>query len=266
MSHWFDWTPGTSASFIATMKLFLVLIAIGQFAAAGLPRALGLGQGLEVRAVTGGIPPELPLGLFFLIIWNLIFMGYLVHALTAFQRKSFADDTVALPLAAAGALNIVWMLSAQFIGSLWLDLILLFPVMAAAWEASRRLDLLGGFDGTLPRLLICAVTGLLSGWITTAVSISIPDAIRELLGHHASDYVWRYLWLTFGCAALMAFAFTRWVSRSLWFFVGLGWGIAGIAANNLLRLDMPLLGYMAIFLGGLILYRRLVKGARGAAA
>lgn len=248
------------------MRYILVLIAVGQFAAAGIPNALGLGQGLDVRAETGGIPPELPLGLFFLIIWNLIFAGYLVHAVSAMRRESFVDDYLAQPLAAAGAFIILWILSAQFIGSLWMDLILLFPVMAAAWETSRRLDILGGFDGTGPRFLLCAVTGLLSGWITTATSISVPDAVREVLGHHASDYVWRYFWLTFASAAFFALAFTRWISRSLWFFVGLGWGIAGIAANNLTRLDMPLLGYMAIILGVLILYRRLVKGARGAVA
>jgi len=54
-------------------RYLLFLIAIGQFAAGGLPRALGLGQGLAARAESGGIPAELPLGLFFAIIWNVIF-------------------------------------------------------------------------------------------------------------------------------------------------------------------------------------------------
>lgn len=249
---------------IADMRLLLILIGIGQFAAAALPRIFELGQGLEVRPITGGIPPELPTGFFFLVIWNVIFSLYLVHAFRAARRQSFVDEHIALPLALAGISIIIWMLSAQFIGSLWADFFLLFPVMWAAWMASRRLDLMGGFDGTGARLLICALSGLLSGWITTAVTISIPDAIREMLGHHASDYVWVYIWITFACASILALIFTRFISKSLWFFVGLGWGIAGIAMNNLTRLEMPLLGYFSILFGCLLIARRLVKGAHGA--
>jgi len=180
------------------------------------------------------------------------------------RRGSYARDHIGGPLAAAGALNIVWMLSAQFIGSLWLDLILLFPVMAAAWTASRRLDEMDGYDGTNERLLLGAVTGLLSGWISVAVTISITDAARELLGHHASDYVWPYLWLTFGVGAAIAYAFARHISRSMWYFIGFGWGVAGIAANTIMRLDMPLLGYAAVGFGLFVLYARLTRGADGA--
>ena len=244
------------------MRFVLIFIAAGQFAAAGIPRAVGWGQGLETRAITGGIPPELPTGFFFLVIWNLIFFLYLIHAVLAARQYRFVDAALALPLASAGFLNIVWMLSAQGVGSLWLDLILLFPVMAAAWAASFKLHQIGGFDGTERRLLLCALTGLLSGWISTAVSISIPDAIREVLGHHATDYVWPYLWSTFAVASLIAISFARWISASLWYFVGLGWGIAGIATNNLGRLDMPLLGYASIVFGVLLIWWRLAKGAR----
>lgn len=247
-------------------RYLLLAIAIGQFLAAGVPQAMGWGQGLAARAETGGIPAELPLGLFFAIIWNIIFLLYLVNAALTAQRGTYARRQIGKPLLAAGALNIVWMLSAQFIASLWLDLFLLFPVMAAAWEASRRLDRIGGYDGTNERLLLCAVTGLLSGWISVAVTISIPDAARDLLGHHASDFVWPYLWLTFGVGAAIAYTFTRHISRSLWYFIAFGWGVAGIAVNTLTRLDMPLLGYAAIAFAILVLYARLTRGADGATA
>ena len=248
------------------MKFILILIALGQFVVAAVPRAAGWTEGVGARAMEAGIRPELPPGMFFAIIWNAIFLLYLVHAVTSARRSSYTDAELTLPLAGAGGMIIVWMLSAQFLMNIWIDLLLLFPVLWLAWFASRRVDVLGGFDGIGERLVLCALTGLLSGWITTAISISIPEAVAHAFGHGASDYVWRYLWLTLASASLLAFAFTRWISRSMWYFVGLGWGILGIAANNLQRLDMPLLGYIAIAAGAVILYRRIAKGARGAAA
>ena len=248
------------------MKYVLIIIAVAQFLVAILPRALGWTEGVGARAIETGIRPELPPGLFFVIIWNVIFVLFLANAIGAARREAFTDRQMTGPLIAAGGMLIVWMLAAQFLTNIWVDLILLFPVLALAWAASRRLDLLGGFDGTGERFVLCALTGLLSGWITTAVSISVPEALAHALGHGASDYVWRYMWLTLGCAGALAFVFTRWVSRSLWYFVGLGWGIAGIAVNNFIRLDLPLLGYVAIAAGVFILYRRLAKGARGATA
>jgi len=246
------------------MRILLILIAIGNFVAAAVPRAAGMVESVGARAMEGGIRPELPPGLFFAIIWNIIFLLYLLHAVTSMRRASYADQQLLRPLIGVGLTIILWMLVAQFLLNIWLDLVLLFPVLVLAWTCSYRIDRLDGFDGTGERLVLCAMTGLLSGWITTAVSISIPEAVAHVMGHGASDYVWRYLWLTLACAGLIAFAFTRWISRSLWFFVGLGWGIAGIAANNITRLDMPLLGYVAILAGIFIWYRRLSKGARGA--
>ena len=246
------------------MRILLIFIAIGNFVVAAVPRAAGLVESVGARAMAGGIRPELPPRLFFAIIWNIIFLLYLVHAVSSRQRASYTDQQLLRPLIAVGLSIILWMLTAQFVLNIWLDLVLLFPVLALAWTCSYRIDRLDGFDGTTERLVLCAMTGLLSGWITTAVSISIPEAAADVLGHGASDYVWRYLWLTLACAGVISFAFTRWISRSLWFFVGLGWGIAGIAANNLTRLDMPLLGSVAILAGIFIWYRRLAKGARGA--
>ena len=246
------------------MKLVLILIAISQFVVAAVPRALGWTEGVGARPLETGIRPELPPGLFFAIIWNVIFVLFLVHAIGAARRWSYTDQRLTPPLIAVGSMIIVWMLTAQFLKNIWIDLFLLFPVLALAWDASRRVDVLGGFNGTGERLVLCAFTGLLSGWIAAAISISIPEAVAHTLGQGPSDFVWRYLWLTLGCVSLLAFAFTRWISRSLWFFVGLGWGILGIAVNNLVRLDMPLLAYVTIAAGLLIIYRRLAKGARGA--
>ena len=266
LSHEFDWTGPLPAPFIPFMKLILVLIAISQFVVAIVPRALGWTEGVGARAMETGIRPELPPGLFFAIIWNVIFLLFLANAVGAARRWSYTDQNMAPVLIATGGMIVLWMLTAQFLQNIWLDLFLLFPVLGLAWAASRRVDILGGFNGTGERMVLCAVTGLLSGWITTAVSISIPEAAAYALGHGASDYVWRYLWLTLGCASLLAFVFTRWISRSVWYFVGLGWGLLGIAVNNLSRLDMPLLAYVTIAAGALIIYRRLEKGARGAAA
>lgn len=265
LSHGFDWTALATASFIDVMRTLLIFIAFGNFVVAAVPRAAGWVDSVGARAMAGGIRPELPPGLFFAIIWNIIFLLYLAHAVTSWRRGSFADQQILGRLVGVGGSIIVWMIAAQFVLNIWLDLVLLFPVLFLAWSCSYLLDQMGGFDGTGEKLVLCAFTGLLSGWITTAVSISIPEATAHVLDHGPSDYVWRYIWLTFICAGIFAFIFARWISRSLWYFVGLGWGIAGVATNNLVRLDFPLLGYFAVAAGGFIIYMRLVSGARGGA-
>ena len=242
--------------------LALSIVAIAQWTAPVLP-ILGLGRTVGAQATEGGIPPELPPGIFF-SIWSVIFTLYLIFALLALLRPTFLESNLGPPLLLAGAGNVLWMLAAQFIGNEWLNFILLIPILIFAWEAAYRLHRMGGWDGTLRRLLAGALTGLLSGWIVVAISISIPRLMRMLRGLDATDQVWVSLWFALVPAGVLAWLYATRVSRGLWFFAALGWGLAGIAVNNWARTGTHWLAIMTVCVGLYVLWRRLAYGARPA--
>lgn len=245
-------------------RIALIPVAILQFLVPVLP-AIGFGETLGMRAIAQGFPPELPLGVFF-SIWGVIFSGYLALAVVANLKPAHVDNRLAGPLVFAGLGNVTWMLSAQLLGLVWLDFLLLIPILLFAWEAAYRLDVIGGFDGTGRRLLACLVVGLLAGWLSVAISISLPDVARWLLGRDVTDMVWHSLWLALVPAGLLAWLFARKVSRSLWYFVALGWGLSGIVANNWLRTETHALAIAAFVVGWIVIGRRLRYGASGSAA
>ncbi|MDJ0921974.1 MAG: hypothetical protein QNI84_12675 [Henriciella sp.] len=247
---------------IRLVRLALLLIAIAQFAAPVLP-VLGIGENIGMRAVADGLPPELPPGVFF-AIWGPIFLAYLTFALLANIRPTATSDHLAAPLAVAGLGNVIWMISAQSLAQPWLDFVLLLPILAAAWVAAYRLDLAGGFDGTLHRLLACGLVGLLAGWLSVAVSISVPDVTRWALGRDVTDRVWQSLWLTLIPAGLLASAFASRISTNLWYFVALGWGLIGVIVNNWQRTELHGLAIAATVIGVWIVLRRMRYGATGA--
>jgi hypothetical protein len=244
-----------------TNRLFLLLAALGQFAAPLLPLA-GIGETIGARAVAEGIPPELPTGIFF-SIWSLIFIGYLLIAILHLRAPDHATRQIAGPLALAGFGNVLWMVSAQSIGSVWMDFLLLLPIGFFAWEAAYRLDRTQTYDGSGRSILYGLTTGLLAGWLTVAVSISVPDVGRLLLGREPTDAVWQSLWMALIPATVLAIVFANYVSRSGWYFVALGWGILGIVVNNWTRLGTHALAIAAAIVGAYILFRRIRFGARG---
>jgi hypothetical protein len=246
---------------MSVFRIALIPIAMTQFLAPLLP-IMGFGQSIGDRATAEDIPPELPLGLFF-SIWGVIFTGYLTIAVLANLRPKYRFDHLAGPLALAGLGNVIWMISAQSLGFAWLDCLLLFPILFFAWEGAYRLDRMGGFDGTGQRLLLCLTIGLLAGWLSVAVSISLPEAVRELLDRGATDRPWQSLWIALGSALVLTMIFAHYVSKNLWFFVAAGWGISGIVANNWLRTETHLLGIAASLVGLLIVAQRLKMGIDG---
>ena len=193
-------------------KLLLLLAALAQFVAPALP-AFGIGESIGSRAVAAGIPPELPPGFFF-AIWSVIFLGFLVTAILHFRAPDHATGQIAMPLALAGFGNVLWMVSAQSIGSVWLDFILLVPILYFSWLAAQRLDQTGAYDGTGRSILYGLTVGLLAGWLTVAVSISVPDVGRALLDRGTSDNVWQSLWMTLIPAVALAYVFAIHISRS----------------------------------------------------
>lgn len=243
-----------------SQSLLLLVVAILQWLTPLLP-FIGIGQTVGEQATRSGIPPELPPGVFF-SIWSVIFTLYLVFALLAAFKPSYLTEKLGPDLVLAGSGNVLWMVSAQSIGNDYLNLVLLLPIAWFAWHASRELHRMGGWDGTGRRLVAGALTGLLSGWISVAISISIPRTVREFRGLEATDQVWISLWLALISASLLAWLFSTRISRSLWFYVALGWGLTGIAINNWTRSGTHWLAVVTVVVGLYVLWRRLRYGGK----
>lgn len=240
----------------------LLLVAILQWVAPRLP-AFGIGEPQGVRATADGIPPELPPGIFF-AIWGVIFLAYTGFALLAVFRPTYLTERLAVPLIIAGAGNVCWILAAQLFGNDWLNTLILIPILIFSWEAAHRLHRMGGWDGTGQRLLAALTSGLLSGWLTVAMAISLPRLVRDMRGLGASDHVWTSLWIALITAGLLAWLYRTHVSRGWLFHVALGWGVTGIVINNWMRLELHWLAFIAACAGIYIIASRIVSGARPA--
>ena len=244
-----------------SLKILFLLGVIAQFFMPVLPQ-MGIGETIGDRAVADGIPPELPLGVFF-SIWGVIFIGLFILALQNLLSPKPAIEVLVLPLTLAVFGNVLWMLSAQTLGFVWLDFVLLLPILAATWWAAYRQDRNARYDGTPLRILIGLTVGLFAGWLTVAVSISVPDLGRWLLSRGPTDAVWQSLWMTLVPAIILASVFANRVSRNFWFFIALGWGLFGIVMNNWSRTGTGWLAIITAVIALYVLFRRIRFGARG---
>jgi len=143
------------------------------------------------------------------------------------------------------------------------NFLLLFPIAILSWTAAARFDRMRGMGGSVGKLIADAATGLLSGWILVAISISIPLVIRTYTNLGPTDFPWQMIWIVLGFAALGSWVFARYVSRSLWFFAALAWGLLGIIANNWTDTGMGWIAIMTGIAGILVLSLRLLRGADG---
>lgn len=241
--------------------VFLILALLQPLAGALAP-ALGIGTPIGAATADAGAP-EQPLPAFF-SIWSLIFLGFILFALTVIKARESWMKQISGPLALAAIFNIFWMLSAQLIVYQPLDFLLLFPILWAAWLASYRFDKMRGMGGSAAKFFADMTSGLLSGWITVALAISLPLTLRSFTDLGPSDHVWPMLWLTLITAAGGAYIFASRISKSPWFFVAAGWGLLGIVLNNWFETDLHLLAITAGLVGGMILFLRWRRGASGA--
>ena len=244
-------------------RLPLLLVVFGILQPLSGAMAPWLGIGTPIGDATRGMQaPEQPLPAFF-SIWSLIFGAYIAFAYTTWRHREPWMLRVGAPLALAGAANIAWMLSAQLIAYQPLDFLLLFPIAALSWTAAARFDHMRGMGGSVVKLIADAATGLLSGWILVAISISVPLLIRNFTSYGPTDLPWQMLWSWLATAALGSWVFARYISRSLWFFAALAWGLMGVIANNWTVTGMGWLAIMTGVSGVLILGLRLLRGADG---
>ena len=243
------------------LPLSLIVLGLLQPVAGALAPVLGIGTPIGNATRSLGAP-EQPLPAFF-SIWSLIFGAFLAFAYISWRRREPWMQRVGTPLALAGLANIVWMLSAQIIAWQPLDFLLLFPIAAFSWIAAARFDQLRGMGGSAEKLVADMATGLLAGWILVAIGISVPLLIRSFLPYGPTDFPWQMLWSSLGTVAFGAWMFARYVSRSLWFFAALAWGLLGVVANNWTVTGMGWLAIMTGIAGILILSLRLLRGADG---
>lgn len=194
----------------------------------------------------------------------MIFAAYGAFGLAGLIAPQRWPRPLARPLILAGAGNIVWMLAAQLIVFQPLDFLLLFPILAAAWWAAREAEKLRAPGRPLVLHLGEAASGLLAGWLSVAVSISVPLTIRSLTPIAPTDFPWPMFWSALLPAAFFAWLFTRRISRSLWYFAAASWGILGIAFHNWYETGMHLIGHVALGFLLLVLLWRLTRGSNPA--
>lgn len=240
----------------------LLPIAALQLVAAYLPTALGY-PSIGVRAIENGIPPELPLGPFF-AIWGIIFLTYIVFGFYALRNETALAQRLSYPLAVSGIVTAGWMPVQQVLGHPVIDLILLFPLIWFSWLAAFRFDQMRGLGGSPIKWTIDVLTGLLSGWACVAVAISVPRAGRYVLGQGPTDSEWIAFWSVLAVISVATYIYKRRISRSLWYYGAAGWGLLGILLNNWLRTGFGYFGWITLFFGLWLIYRRYSRGAAGA--
>mgnify|MGYP006276049487 CR=1 FL=1 len=186
--------------------------------------------------------PEQPPGIFF-AIWGPIFAAMIGFGLFAFVKRDHVAIRMAPPLTLAAALGTIWMLLEQFAPASPLGFPVLAGLAAAAWWAAARFEAMRGLGGSPAKFMADLASGLLAGWMSVAVAISLPDLIRGPAGLAPTDAVWPMLALVLGFAGVAAWAARRAVTSSPWFTLALAWGLVGLAINNwtLTQLHLPAL-------------------------
>ncbi|MEM7006853.1 MAG: hypothetical protein AAF498_13325 [Pseudomonadota bacterium] len=245
------------------LRYLILPASLLQWLAGYVPRQLGLGESIGDRTVADGIPPELPPGYFF-AIWGVIFLAYSAVGIYALRNSNELTRQLSAPLVAVGILNSIWILSAEFIGNPVLDFVLIVPPAIAAWAAAYRFDRMRGLGGSSIKWTADVLTGLLAGWLTVATAISVPRASRYLLDQGPTDAEWITLWSVLAVISIGSYIFKRRISRSWWFYIAGCWGLLGILVNNWTRTGFGYFGWIALFFGLWLVYRRLTQGANGA--
>jgi len=241
-------------------RLALLPVAVLQLALLIIPSPEAGWGGGSVADI--GLPPEQLIegGL---ALWAVIFLAFTAFAVIANLKPAHVEDRVAAPLALAGFISAVWLLASPYMDWIWLAPLVWFAAMLCAWEAAYRLDVIGGFDGTGRRLLTCMTVGLLTGWMVVNLALSLPPLGRWMFGLGYSEAVWMSLWVALVPLIGIAWLFASKVSRSLWFFVALGWGLIALALHNWYIVELHGLAIAALIVGWIVIGRRIRYGASG---
>ena len=242
--------------------LLLLPIALLQLAAAYIPTALEY-PSIGEQATANGIPPELPLGIFF-AIWGVIFVAYIGFGIHAARQNTELAKRLSGPLLACGVITALWMPIQQILGQPVIDLILLLPLLWFSWLAALRFDEMRGLGGSPIKWTTDVLTGLLSGWAVVATAISVPRAARHVLNQGPTDAEWIAFWSVLGVISIATYVYKRWISRTVWYYWAAAWGLLGILLNNAIRTDFKYFAWITLFFGAWLIFRRITRGANGA--
>jgi len=243
-------------------RFFLLPVAMLQLVSAYLPMQMGY-PSIGTRATENGIPPELPLGPFF-AIWGIIFLTYTLFGIYALRNDTELSRRLSGPLVASGLATAVWMPIQQIIANPVIDLVLLGPLIWYSWLAAYRFDTMRGLGGSPIKWTSDVLTGLLSGWATVAVAISVPLAWRYIFNQGPTDSEWLAFWSVLLTISIATWVYKDHISRTYWYYWAAAWGLLGILLNNWLRTGFGYFGWITLFFGVWLIYRRLTTVAYGA--
>lgn len=238
------------------LRYALLPIALIQIAMPGLPFVLDWAVSVGSDGPQGAMrEPESPPGAFF-GIWGVIFLAYLVFGLIALVRDSEVVRRMAAPLVLVALAGSAWMLVEQTWPETWLSYPILLVMLAASFWAARRFDEMRGLGGSPTKFVADLTSGLYAGWLTVAAAISTTDQVRGALGLGPTDVPWAMLALALAIAGGLAVIAFRFVTRSLWYVVALGWGLLGIAVNTWSLTGQHVLALATLAFGaGLVFWR-----------
>ncbi len=247
-----------------TLALLIVIVGLLQPLAGALAPAFGIGTAIGA-ATADTNAPEQPMPAFF-SIWGLIFASYVALGVAGLLRPDGWPRQAGMPMLLAGLGNIVWMLSAQLIVWQPLDFLLLAPVFLFSWWAARIVDGARGAERSAGFYIADAASGLLAGWVSVAIAISLPLTVRSFSGLGPTDFPWPMYWTTILSAGALAWLFASRISRSLWYFAAAGWGLLGIAFHNWYETGLHLIGHFTLGCLIILLLLRLTRGANAGRA
>ncbi len=195
---------------------------------AGALSLLGLGRSIgamSAASTTAATPAS-----YAFVIWTPIFLLSVVWAIRQ-ALPSMAEDPTAMrlrvPLVIAFALNILWMVVAQFSANgFHLVLILSGCVAAALWAflpEARRLP-----EGAFARWVQRPFLGLFAGWVTAAVFANLAGALKAT-AFDPDPWVSAIIVLAAGGLAAGVLRAGR---GDPWYLLAAGWGLLAILLGN----------------------------------
>lgn len=226
---------------------------------------LGLGEPIGASAQTGrDRPPEVPPGWAF-GIWGPIFGLFAAFAWLSATQSTYLVHRLRRPLLLAGLAGAAWMLCRQFGTGAAPAFPFLLAMTLASLVAAARFDAMRGLGGSPDKALADLLTGLMSGWLTVAVAVSVPGLLRPVLALGPSDAVWPLLGLSLATLFVLGRG-SRWlVTASVWYRVAIGWGVLGMVANLWMATDLHLPAVATAVVGVWIVLAPQASPAPGAA-
>jgi len=204
-----------------SLPLATLILALAQPVAGVIP-FLGLGQSIGDMAAASSTAASPATYAF--VIWTPIFLLSAIWAI----RQMLVEDAATLrlrpPLAIAFALNVLWMLLAEFTGNgLHLVVVLAGGVAAALWAflpEARRLP-----EGAFSRWLLRPFLGLFAGWVSAAVFANLSGALKAM-GLDPDPWLSALLVLLAGGLAALVL---RRSQGDPWYALAAGWALVAIA-------------------------------------